>query len=73
MLLPFEVMHGLYMQGSLQFQVSMLGKDGHPALAEFWEHALKEEWAKSHPTLCAGHDPANIIPITWHLDGAEVH
>ena len=72
-LIPFEVMRSLYLQGSPQFTVSILGDRGQAGLDMFWENALRERWAQLHPTVLAGHTPGNLIPITWHMDGAEVH
>lgn len=69
-LIPYETFHAIHAQGPAQFQKSVIGGDGD--LAEFWNCALREEWAQKHPTV-ACFDSSCLVGLTWHLDGGEVH
>lgn len=71
-IIPFELLHSLHLQGNMQFHVSVLGDEGQRGLVKFWEQALKEDWAQKHP-IVQKHAPEDMVPITVHLDGCEMH
>ena len=52
-LIPYEVMHALYLQGERQFTLSMLGEGGAEGIKAFWKDAVREEWVKHHPKVPA--------------------
>jgi len=71
---PFDIFHALYNQCPEQFQLSMLGDLGNEGLGDFWREAMKEEWACEHPVVQRHLHKLNaLIPLTYHMDGAEVH
>jgi len=70
----FDIFHALHQQGQEQFQLSLLGDLGSDGVADFWKEALKENWAREHPVLQRSlHKLDKLIPVTYHMDGAEVH
>jgi len=53
--------------------MSMLGEEGKAGLANFWKHALEEQWARDHPVVSRHrHELENLIPFTYHLDEGEL-
>ena len=47
----WQYMHAIFAVSKLQFQVSFVGRQGHPGLESFWENALRNDWGRSHPCL----------------------
>ena len=71
---PFDICHSLYIQGPAQFEKSMIGGGGRKGIIEFWQNALREKWAKNHPFIIRNLYMIELLfPVTYHLDGAEVH
>jgi hypothetical protein len=70
----WQMCHSLYSAGFLQFRVSLLGRGGNPSLVRFWENALRLPWGQKHPALLDPTlDTSRLIPLTLHLDGAEIY
>ena len=67
-LAPYEVFHAIYEAGP-QFEVSFLGADGPPGVADYWasysesmtHHVASEHWDER----------GSFIPIFLHTDGGE--
>jgi hypothetical protein len=73
-LVPYEIFHSWYNAGLEQFQDSMLGSSGQAGVTSFWKHAMQEDWAKRHPVVTVFKENVDqLLPLTWHLDGGEVH
>eukprot|EP00969_Alexandrium_andersonii_P359435 15453209-Alexandrium_andersonii.AAC.1 len=69
-----KMAHALWRAGADQWQVSMLGEGGAAGVAEYWAHALNEDWTNDFPELrAAGHPASEFLPVYVHIDGAEVH
>jgi len=69
----WKLCHALYSAGFLQFRVSLLGRGGEPTIREFWEHALTLPWGRNHPALTHKPNLGTVLPLTIHLDGAEIY
>jgi hypothetical protein len=67
----YEMGQNLYDAGDTQFLVSLLGDGGEPGVERFWKEAMADDWARLHPAV--GPSVKNKLPVTIHVDGAEVH
>lgn len=68
-----EFIAALSSAGPLTFQTSLLGAGGESAVEAFWRHAMNMSCYKQHPAL---QDPCrhpHMIPLVFHVDGAEVY
>jgi hypothetical protein len=72
-LCPWELFHWISTHGEVQFGKSLLGELGPAVLREFWNAAMKEDRYKSHPALQTAGAADKMIPLSFHVDGAEVY
>ena len=73
MLLPHEFLHAILLAGPDQICDSLTGGLTGTAIAEFWQHLKQhQEWC-NHPALHSGLSFELLLPLIWHIDGAEVY
>jgi hypothetical protein len=72
-LCPWELFHWIGTHGEIHFGKSILGELGRGALREFWRAALQEDRYKSHPALRGEGAEDKMVPLSFHVDGAEIY
>jgi hypothetical protein len=72
-LAPHEMLAAIHGAGSLNFVSHFLGHHGEEGCNLFWKNAIRAGWGRHHPALAHGGSLETLIPVMFHVDGAEVY
>ena len=72
---PHYLLHHIYKHSPAQFEASFTDLGNEDALLEFWQLYLEQPCGKYHKFAksCTPEELRCLLPLIWHVDGAEVH